>query len=152
MDEQMLMKHYGESTQCLKAIKTGEWIGARLNRLTGLLRYTKTLLVARGEFIHANPRDPIYHGRGKVTVYKDVVTLGEDFVVGPGRGFHVYLVPEKNVTTSTKVDESMYVDLGACVPSRVARRMVCRPVWTSRTTAASSSGARSSPCSSAPQG
>ena len=150
MDEQMLMKHCGQNTQCLKAVKTGEWIGARLNRLVGLLGYTKILLVARGEFIHANPSDPIHHGCGKVTVYQDVVTLGEDFAVGPGPAFHVYLVLEKNVTISTKVDETMYVDLGRLRSFKGSRHIPCRPVWTS-STAASLSGARSSPCSSAPQ-
>jgi hypothetical protein len=69
-------------------------------------------VVARGEFIHANPRDPIHHGQGDVTVYSDVLHLGENFEVGPGPAFHVYLVPEKNVKTDTKVTETMYVDLG----------------------------------------
>jgi hypothetical protein len=53
--------------------------------------------VATGEFIHANPRDPIHYGKGKVTVYQDLVHLAGDFEVGPGPKYHVYLVPEKNV-------------------------------------------------------
>ncbi len=69
-------------------------------------------VVARGEFIHANPNDPIHYGRGRVTVYDDVVHLGEDFTVGPGPAFHVYLVPEKSVTPDTKVAQTMFVDLG----------------------------------------
>lgn len=69
-------------------------------------------VVARGEFIHANPSDPIHHGKGRVRVYSDVVHLAEDFAVGPGPAFHVYLVPEKNVTPDTKVADTMYVDLG----------------------------------------
>ncbi len=69
-------------------------------------------VVARGEFIHANPSDPIHYGKGQVTVYSDVVHLGEDFTVGPGPAFHVYLVPEKNVKPDTRVADTMYVDLG----------------------------------------
>jgi electron transfer DM13 len=69
-------------------------------------------VVATGEFIHANPRDPIHHGKGKVTVYEGLVHLEEDFEVGPGPKFHVYLVPEKNVIPSTNVAKTMFVDLG----------------------------------------
>ena len=68
--------------------------------------------VARGEFIHANPNDPIHYGRGEVTLYDDVVHLGEDFTVGPGPAFHVYLVPEKDVGTDTEVVQTMFIDLG----------------------------------------
>ena len=72
---------------------------------------SKTVL-ARGRFIHANPSDPIHYGEGEVTVYEDVVHLGEDFKVGPGPAFHVYLVPETDVGTDTKVAETMFIDLG----------------------------------------
>jgi hypothetical protein len=72
----------------------------------------KKRVVARGEFIHANPRDPIHYGRGQVTVYDDVVHLGEDFTVGPGPAFHVYLVRQRTVTPDTKVAKTMFVDLG----------------------------------------
>jgi len=69
-------------------------------------------VVAKGAFIHANPRDPIHYGKGGVTVYQDLVHLASDFEVGPGPKFHVYLVPEKNVIPSTNVAKTMYVDLG----------------------------------------
>jgi hypothetical protein len=68
--------------------------------------------VATGDFIHANPRDPIHYGKGRVTVYEDLVHLGSDFEVGPGPKFHVYLVPEANVVPSTNVARTMFVDLG----------------------------------------
>ena len=68
--------------------------------------------VAGGEFIHANPRDPIHYGKGKVTVYRAVLHLESDFEVGPGPKFHVYLVPESNVLPSTNVARTMFVDLG----------------------------------------
>jgi len=69
-------------------------------------------IVATGMFVHANPSDPIHYGKGKVTVYQDLLHLEGDFEVGPGPKFHVYLVPEKNVIPSTNVARSMYVDLG----------------------------------------
>ncbi|HEX9686836.1 MAG TPA: DM13 domain-containing protein [Burkholderiales bacterium] len=69
-------------------------------------------VVANGMFIHANPRDPIHYGRGKLTAYQDLVHLDSDFEVGPGPKFHVYLVPEKNVNPSTNVARTMFVDLG----------------------------------------
>lgn len=69
-------------------------------------------VVATGLFIHANPRDPIHYGKGKLTVYEDLVHLDSDFEVGPGPKFHVYLVPETNVIPSTNVARTMFVDLG----------------------------------------
>ena len=69
-------------------------------------------VVANGMFIHANPRDPIHYGRGKLTAYQDLVHLDSDFEVGPGPKFHVYLVPEKNVNPSTNVARTKFVDLG----------------------------------------
>ena len=68
--------------------------------------------VAKGSFIHANPSDPVHYGKGSVTVYQDVVHLGQDFEVGPGPKFHVYLVPQKPVTPDVDIAASMYVDLG----------------------------------------
>ncbi len=38
--------------------------------------------------------------------------LQDNFEVGPGPAYHVYLVPEANVTPDTKVAETMFVDLG----------------------------------------
>ncbi len=69
-------------------------------------------LLARGTFIHANPNDPIHYGRGSVTVYDDAVHLEESFEVGPGPAYHVYLVPETDVTPDTEVAKTMFVDLG----------------------------------------
>ena len=69
-------------------------------------------IVATGMFIHANPRDPIHYGKGRLTVYDDLVHLDGDFEVGPGPKFHVYLVPEQNVIPSTNVAKTMFVDLG----------------------------------------
>jgi hypothetical protein len=69
-------------------------------------------VVATGEFIHANPADPIHYGRGRVTVTPRTVFLEGDFEVGPGPAFHVYLVPKKEIRRSADVTGSMFVDLG----------------------------------------
>ena len=69
-------------------------------------------VVAKGTFIHANPSDPIHHGKGNVTVYQDLVHIESDFEVGPGPKYHVYLVPDKSVTPSTAVAKTKFVDLG----------------------------------------
>ncbi len=71
-----------------------------------------TRLVARGEFIHANPSDPIHYGAGTVMVYDAVVYLDADFEVGPGPAFHVYLVPKAQIRESADVKGTMFVDLG----------------------------------------
>ena len=69
-------------------------------------------LVANGSFIHANPSDPIHYGKGGVSVYENVVFLHEDFEVGPGPAFHVYLVPNANIRDAGQVTGTMFVDLG----------------------------------------
>lgn len=69
-------------------------------------------VLARGKFVHANPSDPIHYGKGGVTVYEGLLHLEPDFEVGPGPKYHVYLVPEPDVVPSTKVAQTMYVDLG----------------------------------------
>lgn len=72
----------------------------------------KTVLLAKGNFIHANPSDPIHFGKGKVSVYEDLVFLDTDFEVGPGPKFHVYLVPKETIRDSSGVKGAMFVDLG----------------------------------------
>jgi hypothetical protein len=69
-------------------------------------------VLARGTFVHANPADPIHWGKGRVTVYESLLHLEPDFEVGPGPKYHVYLVPEKEITLSTNVERTMFVDLG----------------------------------------
>ncbi len=71
-----------------------------------------TTVAARGTFIHADPNDPIHYGKGKVTVYENLVFLEPDFEVGPGPAFHVYLVPREKIRKSSDVEGTMFVDLG----------------------------------------
>jgi hypothetical protein len=68
--------------------------------------------VATGGFIHANPSDPVHYGSGGLTLYEDLLHLEGDFEVGPGPKFHVYLVPDENVTPDSDVEATMFVDLG----------------------------------------
>ena len=77
-----------------------------------LTRAEASKLVARGEFIHANPSDPVHYGKGGVSVYQNVVFLHEDFEVGPGPAFHVYLAPNANIRDAGQVTGTMLVDLG----------------------------------------
>ena len=69
-------------------------------------------LVAKGDFIHVNSSDPIHYGKGGVKVYPNVVFLSEDFEVGPGPDFHVYLVPAADIRDAGQVTGTMFVDLG----------------------------------------
>ena len=72
----------------------------------------RTHVVANGTFIHANPSDFVHWGRGKVSVYDRAVFLENDFEVGPGPAYHVYLVPKASLRKSSDLEGEMYVDLG----------------------------------------
>lgn len=69
-------------------------------------------VLAQGTFIHANASDPIHWGRGSTSVRADSVFLGEDFEVGPGPKYHVYLVPRTQIRSSGDLQGQMFVDLG----------------------------------------
>ena len=69
-------------------------------------------VIATGMFVHANPSDPVHYGKGRVTVFADALRLEPDFEVGPGPKYHVYLVPMAEVTPSSPVADTMFVDLG----------------------------------------
>ena len=73
--------------------------------------------VARGQFTHVNASDPIHWGKGSTTLYREgaadaVVFLNEDFEVGPGPRFHVYLVDNLNVRSGADFQASRQIDLG----------------------------------------
>lgn len=69
-------------------------------------------VVGTGTFIHANPSDPVHFGSGNLVIYDDLLHLKPDFLVGPGPKYHVYLVPDTEVTSNTRVQDTMFVDLG----------------------------------------
>lgn len=76
---------------------------------------TKTL-VAKGDFIHPNPKDFIHYGQGSVSVYKDKhqyeIMLNKDFKVGPGPAFHVFLSETNTIKTNAAFKDSKKYDLG----------------------------------------
>lgn len=74
-------------------------------------RAAKTI-VARATFIHANPSDPVHYGKGTATVFSDLVHLEEDFEVGPGPKYHVFLSPKADIKETADFDESASLDLG----------------------------------------
>jgi hypothetical protein len=57
-------------------------------------------MIASGTFIHANPSDPIHYGRGKVSVFQDLLHLESDFEVGPGPKFPSFTSISSRGTTS----------------------------------------------------
>jgi hypothetical protein len=71
-----------------------------------------TPVLARGRFIHANPADPVHHGRGGVSLRRTSLFLEPDFTVGPGPKFHVYLVPKAGIRAAADLEGQMFVDLG----------------------------------------
>ena len=73
--------------------------------------------VAVGAFVHANPSDPVHWGKGRVTVYREgegraTVHLHEDFEVGPGPRFHIYLVDKASITSGGDFKAAKKVDQG----------------------------------------
>lgn len=69
-------------------------------------------MVGQGTFAHVDPKDPLHYGMGGVSVHERRVDLAADFEVGPGPKYHVYLVPEADIAPHTRVEETMFVDLG----------------------------------------
>lgn len=67
---------------------------------------------AQAAFRHADPNDPVHYGKGRATVFSDLVHLEEDFEVGPGPRFHVYLSKTANINSSGDFIEAAALDLG----------------------------------------
>jgi hypothetical protein len=82
-----------------------------------LTQSSTRIAVAQGSFVHVNTSDPIHWGKGSTTVYREgeagaVVFLHDDFEVGPGPRFHVYLVDHANVKGGDDFEGSRHIDLG----------------------------------------
>lgn len=69
-----------------------------------------------GIFIHPNPSDPVHWGKGKVAVYKNgndhEIFLEQDFEVGPGPAYHVYLSSAADVISNEQFENASNYDLG----------------------------------------
>lgn len=112
----------------LVGLVAGAVLGALVGLLGGLLAVTTIFhhqpagpaqvsgsrgeLLGRGSFQHVEPTDPLHYGVGGVQVYTDRVQLDDAFEVGPGPKYRVYLAPDAEITTDTRVEETMFVDLG----------------------------------------
>lgn len=73
--------------------------------------------LADGTFIHVDKMDAVHFSSGQVTAYLEsngapVIHLHEDFEVGPGPRFHVYLVDHADVRSGSDFRDSDKVDLG----------------------------------------
>jgi hypothetical protein len=73
--------------------------------------------LAEGAFIHANPSDPVHWGKGGVSLLETpdgqrLVRLDEQFEVGPGPRFHVYLVDRAPIASNADFRASAAIDLG----------------------------------------
>jgi hypothetical protein len=74
-------------------------------------------VLATGQFIHANPSDPVHWGQGGVTLYENkegerLVHLEANFQVGPGPRFHVFVVDRPDIRSHSDFLASKMVDLG----------------------------------------
>lgn len=72
----------------------------------------RSVLVATGDFIHADPADRVHYGSGRISVYRKTVFLEDDFEVGPGPKYHVYLVARPRVRKTDDVKDAKHIDLG----------------------------------------
>jgi hypothetical protein len=70
--------------------------------------------IASGTFIHADPSDRVHWGKGRVSVFQNLVFLEPGFEVGPGPDFRVLLVPKAGIKTNADVRAVLAksVDLG----------------------------------------
>lgn len=73
-------------------------------------------LTHSGIFIQPNPSDPVHWGKGKVAVYEHgndhEIFLDEDFEVGPGPAYHVYLSSAADVISNEQFENATNYDLG----------------------------------------
>jgi hypothetical protein len=69
-------------------------------------------LLATGSFIQPDKNDPLRRGAGGVSVHQKAVLLDSDFLVPPGPGYRVLLVPKPAIRTAADIANTMYVDLG----------------------------------------
>lgn len=82
--------------------------------------------IAKGEFIHANSSDPVHYGQGHMTLYNEgdgrkTIHLADDFQVGPGPAFHVYLVDHTKVRSKNDFNEAKKLTLAKSAHSKAAR-------------------------------
>lgn len=81
-----------------------------------LMPVPERVKLAAGMFTHVNRLDPVHWGRGMASLYREPggssVFLHEDFEVGPGPRFHVYLASRATIASGADFEASETVDLG----------------------------------------
>ena len=74
-------------------------------------------LVATGQFQHVNPNDRVHWGKGAVELYEEggrlTVFLREDFEVGPGPAYRVYVKEATEIKTRSDFQSSPGTIIGA---------------------------------------
>lgn len=72
-------------------------------------------VVAKGTFIHPNPSDPVHWGQGNMLVYangkKQEIFLKDNFKVGPGPDYYVYLSKSSDIKTRAAFRESKKLEI-----------------------------------------
>ena len=68
--------------------------------------------VAAGTFSHANPSNPIHYGKSAVKVFESTLFPEDNFKVGPGPKYHIYLIPKAGIRANSDLFNQMCVDLG----------------------------------------
>ena len=74
-------------------------------------------LIATGQFQHVNPKDRVHWGKGAVELYEEggklTVFLREDFEVGPGPAYRVYVKEATEIKTRSDFQSSPGTIIGA---------------------------------------
>ena len=74
-------------------------------------------LIATGEFQHVNPSDRVHWGRGAVELYEEngklTVFLREDFEVGPGPAYRVYVKQAEAIRSRQDFVSSPGLNIGS---------------------------------------
>ena len=75
-------------------------------------RAQATPAVAQGTFVHVNKWDLVHWGEGGVSVHRDKIVIHDDFEVGPGPKYHVYLSKADTIEGNDDVEDNAFFDLG----------------------------------------
>ena len=73
-------------------------------------------IILTGTFIHPNPSDPVHWGKGDIAVYREQdseeLFLENNFEVGPGPDYHVYLSTGSAITSNDDFANAHNTELG----------------------------------------
>ena len=96
---------------------TGASIDATTSDSSATPPVAERRLVATGQFQHVNPKDRVHWGKGAVELYEEngklTVFLREDFEVGPGPAYRVYVKEATEIKTRSDFQSSPGTIIGA---------------------------------------